>query len=94
MVKIGFNEKEINDFVDYWSVNLLESKYYLFTLLDEVLINETIKLEIDPKPDVMRRIWFGVKLLNEPILVEEPNFLKIERNGFTVVEWGLCFLDD
>ena len=71
-----------------------ESKYYLFTLLDENLINEIIKLEIDPKPDVMRRIIFGVKLLNEPVFVEEPNLINIQRKGFTVVEWGLCFLDD
>ena len=70
------------------------SKYYLFTILDEDLVNETLRLEITPKPDVMRRIIFGVKLLNEPVFVEEPNLINIQRKGFTVVEWGLCFLDD
>ena len=69
-----------------------ESKYYLFTLLDENLINETIKLEIDPKPDVMRRIIFGVKLLNEPVLVEEPKFFENREKRVYCSRVGLMFL--
>lgn len=91
--KIGLNEREKNDFIYYWDKNLPYSNYYLFSLLDENLINEVIELHINPKPDTLKRIWFGVILLDEPLYIKEPEFDPIIREGFTVVEWGLCFLD-
>ena len=93
LTKLGLNKKEKDDFIYYWSVNLPESRYYVFSLLDEEKINEAMELKITPEPNTVRRIWFGVALLDKPIEIKEPITKPIERNGFTVVEWGLCFLD-
>ena len=94
MNNIGFNDKEISDFINYWSRNLPYSKYYLFTILDENLINKLVKLEINPKPDIIRRIWFGVKLIDKRIDINKPKINPLKREGFTVIEWGLFFIDE
>ena len=92
LANIGLNKREIKDFVDYWSVHLPDSKYYLFSPLDESLIDKAIELNITPEPDTIRRIWFGVVLLDKPINIPKPFVEPIVRKGFTVVEWGLCFV--
>lgn len=44
MTEIGFNEKEIGDFLAYWLPRLQEKPYYFITLLPESIINQKEKL--------------------------------------------------
>ena len=51
-------------------------------------INENMALEINPKPDTIIRVMMEFKGLNWPIKVTEQKLERVERNGYTVVEWG------
>ena len=60
--------------------------YIRFETIDE--INENLKLEITPEPETLIRINMEFKGLSKPIDVEEQKLEKVERKGYTVVEWG------
>lgn len=85
---LGLNYKEREEFIVYWLPKLKESKYnYIyFETMDE--INQKMKLDIEPKPDTLIRIIMDYKPLNRKINIKEEKLTKVERNGYTVVEWG------
>ena len=60
--------------------------YIRFETLDE--INENMELEIIPKPETLIRINMEFKGLTKPMAVKEQNLKRVERKGYTVVEWG------
>lgn len=86
--KLGLNEKESTDFVDYWTKALPKSPYYFVGLVERSDIDQIEKLTIDPIPDSVNRIRFFFKPLETPVAVEPPPIDKQERYGFSVVEWG------
>ena len=45
-------------------------------------------LIVEPKPDTVIRIMMVIKKINKPIEVKKQELTKVERKGFTVVEWG------
>ena len=93
LIRMGLNEKEMSQFVEYWMENLPESNYYLIKLLDEDFLEENMALNILPKPDIMIRLEFYFQPLYQKIDIIEPVIETPERNGFVVVEWG-GLLDD
>ena len=60
--------------------------YVRFETIDE--IKENMDLIINPKPDTLIRINMEFKPLLFPIDVEIQKLEKVERKGYTVVEWG------
>lgn len=51
-------------------------------------INKNMPLEITPNPNTVIRVLMTYKGLDKPIKIKEQNLTTVERNGFTVVEWG------
>ena len=51
-------------------------------------MNDKMPIEINPKPDTLIRVMMTYKGLNKPINIKEQILERIERNGFTAVEWG------
>jgi len=49
---------------------------------------ENLELNVTPKPDSLIRVFLTIKKLDEVVNVKEQNLKAVERNGFTVVEWG------
>lgn len=45
-------------------------------------------LKIMPTPDTLIRVMMEFKGLKKPINLENQKLEKVERNGYTVVEWG------
>lgn len=45
-------------------------------------------LEIIPAPETLIRINMKFKGLRKPIKIEKQKLEKVERTGYTVVEWG------
>ena len=86
--KLGLNEKETNQFIEYWTQELPEAKYYEIKLFDKKFIDENMTLNIEPKPDTVTRLLFHFKALDEMTILEEPTITTPERKGFTVIEWG------
>ena len=51
-------------------------------------INEYMPLEFSEKPDTLIRVIMDFKPLNKKINVKEQKLEKMQRKGFTIVEWG------
>lgn len=94
LTKLGLNEKEKKDFIEYWVKVLPESNYYFVGIVPEKTLNNISPLSISPKPDTVIRVALYFKPLEEKIDVEKPEFQEIKRKGFTVVEWGGLFKTD
>lgn len=45
-------------------------------------------LKITPKPDTVIRVMMQFKGVNNYKEIDEQKLYKVERKGFTVVEWG------
>ena len=85
---LGLNEREANEFIVFWLPKLERNKYnYIrFQTMDE--INDTMALTINPEPDTLIRVMMEYEPLNNKIKVKEQTLNRVERKGFTVVEWG------
>lgn len=92
LIKLGLNEFELNEFLDFW-VPILESQekpYIQFSLITGKAKDEIDKVIINPKPDTFIEILAYFKPLDKPFegkklqLPSEPP----KRVGFTAVEWG------
>lgn len=91
--KLGLNEKQKNDFIEYWNKTLPASPYYFVGIIDQDNVNEIEKLEITPKPDSINRVRVYFERLDGFKVVQAPNIPAIDEkrstnNEFRVVEWG------
>lgn len=83
---LGLNEYEINEFIVYWIDKLENNEYNFISFRNEKDIN--MPLEFSKKPDTIIRVMMDFKELDKPIKVKEQQLKKVERKGFTIVEWG------
>jgi len=65
----------------------LKNKISLCTFQNETFF-KNFELNIDPKPKTLIRIFLSIKKLDSIPDVKEQKLEKIERRGFTVIEWG------
>lgn len=86
--KLGLNQKEANDFKDYWLKTLPESPYYFVGLVDKNQRDYLEPLEVTPNPDTSIRFSLYFEPINAPRIVQEPEIKTPERKGFTLVDWG------
>lgn len=85
---LGLNERESEEFIVYWLPKLEANKYNYIRFLNKEEIDENMPLEIELKPDTQIRVLMTFKGLNKEIKVEEQQLTRVERKGYTVVEWG------
>lgn len=88
LVKLGLNQKEIDQFKEYWIPRLSESDLYEIKLIKNDFLVENMNLIIKPEPDTLIRTIFYFKPISEKVEMEEPTIITPQRTGFTVVEWG------
>ena len=86
--KIGLNDKEKNQFKEYWLNELKPANFYEIKLLSDRFLAENMQLKVDPKPDTIIRRNFIFKPVAEKTELNSPTIFVPERNGFTVIEWG------
>lgn len=84
---LGLIPKEYNEFIVYWLPLMEKNKYNYISFVNEEYSKE-IKLNVEPKPDKVIRIFMVFKGMNSEIEFNEQKLTKNERKGFTVVEWG------
>lgn len=85
---LGLNYKESNEFIMYWLPKLESNKYNYIRFKTSEEIDSNMKLNINPEPDTLIRIMMEYKGLDKTIKIEEQVLTKVERKGYTVVEWG------
>lgn len=88
--RVGLNENQTKDFIEYWNKSLPYSPYYFIGFLDEENINNIESLEITPKPQQIKRVRVYFESLKFPKRVNLPEIKPVSRikNGLTVSEWG------
>ena len=102
LAEIGLTPREYNEFIVYWLPKMQDNPYNLISFQSEAY-TDAAKLDIDPTPDsVLRvfmawktpdsvlRVFMAWKPLGRPQTIEPQTFASFERNGFAVVEWGGC----
>lgn len=85
---LGLNDKEINEFIVYWLNKMEDNNYNFIRFRTMEEINEYMPLEFSQKPDTLIRVIMDFKPLTEKLDVKEQKLEKVERKGFTIVEWG------
>ena len=85
---IGLNTTEINDFIIYWLPQLekKETNFIHFWINDN--IDSSTFLEINPKPNTEIVVFMEFKSVDSTFKIKEQILPKLNRKGFTVVEWG------
>jgi len=88
LAKLGLNEKETADFVEFWEPRMQGAPYYFVTFLGKREMDQLAPLTVSPKPDTIIRLLMDFRPLQQPIEVKGYDIRTPERKGFTVVEWG------
>lgn len=84
----GLTQKEIADFIEFWKDYLPNAPYVKLTWLTTEQMKTLAPLKVNPKPDTVIRVFLDAKGLEKPIKLTPQKLTKIERKGFTLVEWG------
>ena len=89
LAEIGLTPREYNEFIVYWLPKMQDNPYNLIAFQSE-RYTDTAKLDIDPTPDSLLRVFMAWKPLHRAQSIEPQTFAPFARDGFTVVEWGGC----
>ncbi len=84
---MGMTPREYNEFIVYWLPYMQDNAYNLISFQWENY-DESAKLNITPEPDNMLRVFMAFKAIDAPVDIPEQELPVLEREGFTVVEWG------
>lgn len=88
LYKIGFNDREANEFIMYW-LPILESNEQSLVYFELTNERESYnKLNIKPQPDSMLRVAIHVKKINKKVDIKEQDLPTFNRTGFSAIEWG------
>lgn len=85
---LGLNEKETEQFEEYWLGKLKKAEFYEIRLLDNNFLSDNMRLVVSPEPETVIRLNFHFMPLSVKKDLKEPVIKKTDRKGFTVVEWG------
>ena len=85
--KLGLNAQETADFMEFWLPQLEENPYNLIAFQQQAYI-DLARLEIDPAPDSLFRVFMAWKPIDKPMEILPQPLQAPARQGFTVVEWG------
>jgi hypothetical protein len=87
--ELGLNEREAQEFQNYWVGRMQGHPYYLISFLDRDVIDAIAPLEISPVPDTTIRVMMDFVALDAPLALPEPKLPpRPVRRGFVAVEWG------
>ena len=90
--KLGLNEVQTQDFIEYWKKALPNSPYYFVGIIDQDNVDQIEGLNISPKPDSVNRVRIYFERLDQEKAVEAPvletTTFSVSETEFKVVEWG------
>ena len=85
---LGLNARESEEFIVYWLPILEKNDYNFIRFYEKEEIDEMMPLDINPEPETIIRVLMGWKKLDKDIDIKEQKLEKVQRTGYTVVEWG------
>ncbi|MFT5778216.1 MAG: hypothetical protein ACI837_001172 [Crocinitomicaceae bacterium] len=84
----GLNSQEKADFITYWGPRLSAHAFTFVRFEFNEECNRYAEMSITPKPDNVNRIYMAWTPIEEPLMLEAQKIEKMNRTGFTIVEWG------
>lgn len=87
----GFNKKEKEDFLSFWSAELKKTSHenYFIYFLQNKNVDTYLPMRVSPQPAHTNRIYMVAQPVSDNFIYPQPQTLtKIRRSKFTVVEWG------
>jgi len=85
----GFNEKEIDDFLDFWPTRLNGYAFYNIYPQTTERINHFVTLNFSQKPDSLLRLFYYIEGVAAMTKLPEPTIPDFKREGFVATEWGV-----
>ena len=87
LAQLGLTRREANEFLIYWLPQMEGNPYNLISF-QGAAYTDGARLDIDPAPDTLIRVFMAWKRLDRPEQIAPQELKAVERTGFTVVEWG------
>ncbi len=87
LAELGLSRREAADFMEFWLPQLEENPYNLVSFQQRAY-TDLARLDIDPAPDCLIRVFMAWKPLDEPTDIPPQTLQAPVRQGFTAVEWG------
>jgi hypothetical protein len=90
LTEFGLNSKEQSDFITFWGPELIKNNLNFIHFIFNDAADQFAELEISPKPDKILRVYLLYSSLDSKKLpiINPQSIPKMDRNGFTVIEWG------
>lgn len=87
--KLGLNQKETADFLEFWEPRMQSAAYYKIGFHGTQVMDQLAPLELSQTPETVVRILMDYEELSAPVKANPPTLPKTPvREGFTVIEWG------
>ena len=87
LASLGLTRREANEFIVYW-LPLMEQNPYNIISFQTDIYTDAAKLEIEPAPDTLIRVFMTWQSSKIYIELPEQELTTTQRTGFTAVEWG------
>ena len=84
----ALTDRECADLVTYWMPEMSRHPYVIVQLVDRGTWDARARLQIDPAPDTVVRLFMLLEPTDTPVATGDPALPRHERHGFTAVEWG------
>lgn len=88
LARLGLNQKETNDFMEFWLPRMPKTPYARISWLTTREMNALAPLTLSKQPDTLIRVFVDFEGLTAPIQIQPQHLSHIPRTGFTVIEWG------
>ncbi len=88
LIAQGLNATETKDFMTFWEPKIPNKPFVRLTWLNTAQMNGLAPLTISPKPQTVIRVFLDMDGFDAPVALPSQQLTKVERKGFTVVEWG------
>jgi hypothetical protein len=89
LAKLGLNQKETADFLEFWEPRMQAAPYYQIGFHGTNVMNQLAPLTLSQKADTTIRVLMDYQELSAPIKANPPILPATPaRKGFTVIEWG------
>jgi hypothetical protein len=90
LTKLNLNSNEKTDFITYWAPKMILHEKMFVQFWTEKQYDRIATIKVHPQPENMLRVFMVYAPIENGIVIESsPQQLHpVNRNGFTVIEWG------
>ncbi|MFT5860020.1 MAG: hypothetical protein ACI865_002128 [Flavobacteriaceae bacterium] len=88
LTEAGLSTKEQADFITYWAPRMQGNDFNFVHFVFNEACDRYATFEIDPQPDNIYRIYMVWTEVDSEYTVESQKIKSINREGFSVLEWG------